>query len=277
MKDDLAPLSAELQSLLEGERQRPGAPAAAKASVSAELAILVGGRGLSHATATRPADPQDSTAGHGSSAAPNSAVQSAAQSAAGLAWHYVVPALAAALVLGGAMGVWLAPRLRPLPASAPSLPQAKAPLSKAPEIPTPQHVEEPPVAPARENERPHHKLGASAAHGTNGAPRPSPDAAQAAVSSNAARSRFAAERLLIDAARSALARGDGSAALKALSQHQQEFPAGALAEERDALNVQSLAAIGRMNEAGEQAGRFRKRYPTSLLLPIVDRAVGANQ
>jgi hypothetical protein len=39
------------------------------------------------------------------------------------------------------------------------------------------------------------------------------------------------------------------------------------------LAIQALAAAGRADEAANRAGSFRKAYPSSLLLPIVDAAL----
>jgi outer membrane protein assembly factor BamD (BamD/ComL family) len=79
--------------------------------------------------------------------------------------------------------------------------------------------------------------------------------------------------VLLEVARSALARGDGRAALEALTAHEERHPRGQLAEEREAMVVQALASAGRRNEAVARAARFRLAYPTSVLLPIVDAAV----
>jgi hypothetical protein len=81
------------------------------------------------------------------------------------------------------------------------------------------------------------------------------------------------ERTLVDRARAALARGDPPSALDAIAKHQTAFPRGQLAEEREALAVQALVAAGRVQEAADRAGRFRKAYPTSVFLPVVDEAL----
>ena len=62
-------------------------------------------------------------------------------------------------------------------------------------------------------------------------------------------------------------------ALDALGKHQAQFPKGQLSEEREALYVQALAMAGRMTEAKQRADRFRKTWPGSMLLPVVDSAV----
>jgi hypothetical protein len=82
------------------------------------------------------------------------------------------------------------------------------------------------------------------------------------------------ERALVETARSAVARGDGSAALQATSEHARTFPNGRLVEEREALAVQALVLAGRRDEARARAERFRQRYPNGLFLPVVDAAIG---
>lgn len=83
----------------------------------------------------------------------------------------------------------------------------------------------------------------------------------------------AAERALIDQARNALVRANPEAALRAVREHEQRFPRGALDEERDGLRVQALAAAGRGDEARARAAEFHRRHPGSLLGASVDRAV----
>jgi hypothetical protein len=83
----------------------------------------------------------------------------------------------------------------------------------------------------------------------------------------------AAERALIDQARNALVRANPEAALRAVREHEQRFPRGALDEERDGLRVQALAAAGRGDEARARAAEFHRRHPGSLLGTSVDRAV----
>ena len=84
---------------------------------------------------------------------------------------------------------------------------------------------------------------------------------------------LSAERAVIDRAHAALARGNANAALEAVAQHQKSFPRGQLAEEGEALAVQALVAAGRTQDAANRAGRFRKAYPKSVFLPVVDEAL----
>jgi hypothetical protein len=84
---------------------------------------------------------------------------------------------------------------------------------------------------------------------------------------------LAAERKLIEMARTALARGQTDGALGTLHRHGRTFPKGQLAEERDSLLVQALVAKGDYAQARQKAARFRHDHPASLFLPVVDQAV----
>ena len=84
---------------------------------------------------------------------------------------------------------------------------------------------------------------------------------------------LARELALIDTAQSALARNDTPGALDALSKHANAFPNGRLAEQREALAIQTLVRAGRPSEANARASRFQKKYPRSLFLPVVRAAL----
>jgi enoyl-CoA hydratase/carnithine racemase len=82
-----------------------------------------------------------------------------------------------------------------------------------------------------------------------------------------------AENTLLERARTALLRREPQSALEALRELRRTHPHGHLAEERDALTVQSLAQMGRTAEAREAAREFRRGYPRSVLLQSVDAAL----
>jgi outer membrane protein assembly factor BamD (BamD/ComL family) len=84
---------------------------------------------------------------------------------------------------------------------------------------------------------------------------------------------LAAERNLIEMARTALARGRIDGALATLHRHARRFAKGQLAEERDSLFVQTLVAKGDFAQARERATRFRRQHPSSLFQPAVDQAL----
>jgi len=77
---------------------------------------------------------------------------------------------------------------------------------------------------------------------------------------------YALELKWLGPARPAVARGDYAAALAAIGAHARRFPAGRLAEEREALRVQALVGLGRANEAQRAAHAFQARFPASILL-----------
>lgn len=85
-----------------------------------------------------------------------------------------------------------------------------------------------------------------------------------------------AERTLIDVARTASSRGKLTEAMSALDEHASRFPRGVLSEEREGLRIQLLLAQGRISEARDRAVRFRKAFPTSLMLPAIDAQLGAS-
>jgi outer membrane protein assembly factor BamD (BamD/ComL family) len=84
---------------------------------------------------------------------------------------------------------------------------------------------------------------------------------------------LAKEQLLLDTARAALARGRANDALAAVASHAAQFPRGRLAEDREAIAVQALAAAGRTEEARLRAKGFRVRYPRSIYLKAIERSL----
>ncbi len=84
---------------------------------------------------------------------------------------------------------------------------------------------------------------------------------------------LAAERAILDVARTALGRGDGVHALEAVDRHAREYPHGLMTEEREALAVQAQAKLGRSSEAAARGAQFKRRYPNSVLLPVINAAL----
>ena len=84
---------------------------------------------------------------------------------------------------------------------------------------------------------------------------------------------LAAERALIEQARTALAREQGAAALAVLERHAREFPQGELEEERESLQVQALVGLDRFDQARKVAARFHRRFPRSIFGAVVDEAL----
>jgi hypothetical protein len=86
-------------------------------------------------------------------------------------------------------------------------------------------------------------------------------------------SQLAAERRLLDSARSELVGGEPIHALSLLDAHRARFPRGLLAEERDALSIQALVKAGRNDEARTRARAFREHSPDSLFSSAVESAI----
>lgn len=84
---------------------------------------------------------------------------------------------------------------------------------------------------------------------------------------------MAAERALLEVARTALARGQVDAALDRVQRHARRFPRGQLAEERESVWIQALVAADRAVEARQRAAEFRRRFPQSMLRPVAEAAV----
>jgi hypothetical protein len=249
------PIPPELRFLIEAERTRPDAPADATAIAQAKLARLLGpvaglgggGRGGGSAGPIASGSAAGSVGGGGGAA---------------LKGALGIPAAKALVLfaLGGLVGGGVATAIvRPAerivyverPASV--LPPGSSPA----QLPSAQAEIVPPLP--------------SADASTRGAAPVS-----APLSSSVARGRdtdLAAERAVIERARSALARGDAQGALLSIAQHQREFPRGQLVEEREALAVQALVTAGRAQEAVARAAHFRKAFPNSLLLPLVAQAL----
>jgi hypothetical protein len=86
---------------------------------------------------------------------------------------------------------------------------------------------------------------------------------------------LAAERMLLDAARAALAHGAPDEALAAVDRHAATYPHGALREEREALAVKALAAAGRSAEARARGEHFRAEFPRSVSLASVNATLAS--
>jgi len=81
-----------------------------------------------------------------------------------------------------------------------------------------------------------------------------------------------AERLLVETASAALARGDYVSAIASLRKHARTFPHGELAQEREVLLVQALKASGDDAAAQQRAKDFKQKFPGSLQQGTVDKA-----
>jgi len=83
---------------------------------------------------------------------------------------------------------------------------------------------------------------------------------------------YAAELDLLQRAQAAYVGRDFAGALVLLGEHSRRFPSGRLAEEREAIRVQSLTRVGRTDEARRAAETFATRFPRSVLLPRLKKS-----
>ncbi len=149
--------------------------------------------------------------------------------------------------------------------AAPSHHDAPAPVS-AETIATPAttRVEDLPEAPARAD-GPASAGRASAARVTTDG-TPAPTVARGTATSSAAASSgssFHEELALVEAARSALARGDNGACLRALARHDERFRGGVFADEIAVMHIEALAARGDRARARTLGERFLAHSPDS--------------
>lgn len=245
--NDEGRLDPDMASLLREAGQDVQAPPGAEARVMARLATtfpaLGGGGG-------------PGPGGTGGPAAPGTVVSGASTLARAAPWL-------ATLVVGGAIGAagmhFATTRTSERVTVSPKAPQATEaapPPSAAPTTPSFSIESLPSADPVRvPSARPSAAPVAS---------EPSPRVEPAGD--------LVAERRLIDAARSSLARGDHASALAALATHERDHAAGKLAPEREALYVRALADAGQKDAARARAAHFRATWPTSMLLPAVEAA-----
>lgn len=103
------------------------------------------------------------------------------------------------------------------------------------------------------------------------APEQGPSVASFPASDAAAGDRAEIDRM--GTARALLRSGRSRAALSELDALAKDFPNGTLAQEREALAVQALGALGERAAARERALRFLARYPASPHAAVVRRAL----
>jgi hypothetical protein len=199
--------------------------------------------------------------------AANSEIESplrpAGPSAAALGASKGMSALLATFVAGAVVGAGSMAIVRPAPPPPRIVYVQAPPAAEMPSIPPIARSEAPPVeGPA---------LPPAAPTPPARALRSEPRAAQV----TSARDALAAERSLLDSARSKLAAGEPDEALAALDKHARSFPQAVLAEEREALRVQAFVNAGRYDEARALADAFRARVPTSVYLPAIDATLAS--
>jgi hypothetical protein len=237
----LEPLPAELAALLDLERARPGAPAPVKERVWQGVDVVL-------------AIPPQAALAPQASVPSAQAAPAAALTASAIAKGVVIFGVGCA---SGVMGhTWLTP-----PPAAP-LPPPPALVAPLPDVSVPAKVEpSPPPAPAKAKPRPV-ETGVVA-----------PPALHADTPATATDTALAGERSLLEQARMALARGEAQAALAALDGHARRYAHGQLVEEREALRVPVLMALGQTEQAKARAVEFNRRFPKSIFAPVVEAAL----
>jgi hypothetical protein len=140
----------------------------------------------------------------------------------------------------------------PLRPSVSPLPEVTAPVAEAP-VP----AESPQPAPTT----------------AKSAARPARATEVAARDEGNDRGNLALESPLIDQSRRSIETHYPAQALARLAEHQRKFPHGQLEEEREALWVQALVASGNADSARAHAAEFRRRFPRSIQLPVVEAAL----
>lgn len=274
--DPLPPLSPELEDFLRPERDSAGPSSQIADEIFSRLRATLDLPPPPLAPTDPTASPPPTAAApHGGGDASGGAVPTGA-GAGDLLRDHAQAALfsraslrtVATLLIGAAAGAGIhegldrrAERRRAaVSAPAPATPRAPTPTTPQPE-PPPVTTPARNAAPPRDNPvpTPHAKLDRA----------PQPDLSQQ-------RDRdLAAERTLIEQARTALSREKGEAALAALERHGRDFPHGALEEERESLMVQVLVKLDRNEQARRSGARFHRRFPRSIFGAVVDDALGS--
>lgn len=239
----------DLDALLAAERGRPEPPPAVKTAVAAKVAAVLGASAVGTGVGV--------AAAGAASVAANAPL--GAKVGAGVALKVAIGVILGGVIGGAIVAATLPPRVvvetREVRVEVPAPPVRAAVPSATTTASLPAPSALPSAATATVQVAPPN----APSSGNNGADQRDGDLAR--------------ERALVDRARSALARGDAAGALSAADDHRRAFPRGQLAEEREVVAIQALAAAGRSEEAGTRAGVFRKAHPSSLLLPIVDAAL----
>lgn len=122
-----------------------------------------------------------------------------------------------------------------------------------------------PVAPPEASQPPEQQAAKplpSAPERTDRVQRLAPRPAVAPPSPKSSSSTLAEEHRLLRAARGALS-SDPAHALALTREHERRFPRGVLAQEREVIAIQALAALGKAEAARQKADGFDDQYPDS--------------
>jgi hypothetical protein len=263
--EEIDPLPPDLASLLRegrpGIEPPPGAREAVLAVVTASAVGLGAGAGVAAAGAAK----GGSVAG------------AAVRAGSGGLWAAVKGTFGVGgLMLGAAVGVAVGAAGHAFLASPAAASAVARPVPSA-EVASPAPPRSTPSVTPWEEVPPSAPTGSTASTVPAPAPSPAPTASHpdddARGDHGSKDSSLASERALIDMARTAVARGQGDAALAALGRHERDFPHGRLAEEREWLAIQALVQTGATDEARARSVRFRRAFPRSLMLPALDQVL----
>lgn len=240
--DDLKPPDKDILEFLDAERPLESAPAAVRKAVLSSVLPPTGLGGGSGG------DPGGSAGG----------LDSAARGAgSGLLRSWIVRhglPIVGAFTLGGAVvGTVMARYLPPLPPQVIYVDRVPS-MSAAPLESRSPGAAEPPLPAAQAS-----SATAPMARGAEPIPKLPGD--------------LAAERVLLDEARAAIADGRSDRSLRAIGKHAEAFPHGLLAEEREALAIRALVMAGRPESARARGDRFRAQYPNSVMLRAVETSL----
>src|SRR5436190_9413737 len=225
MSDAPDRLSSELDAFLAPERQLPDPPAELQSEVFSRVGATLGWfGGPGPGSGPGGSDPSGGTAPGGHAGGGTAAAGAVAKGA--LAKTLVT------LVVGGVIGAGVHEaydRSTDRPAEHANIAVVASPAAPLPPPPAP--------APAPVIETQPEPAAQNAVH----AETPRSRVEHVAKTETRERDRnLAAERGLIEQARTALARDQGAAAMSALERHARDFPQGELEEERESLRVQAL-------------------------------------
>lgn len=227
-------------------------PAEHEQRIRAGLGVLLGAAPVAPAESPSPRSPPS----------PPSPPAAGVGSVAGAASGKLV-GLALALAIGAGAGFAVGRATAP----APALPVAVSTTTAVPTTPTTPATPAPAVSSAATTEP-------TAAASVTAPSTPSASSAAPTTTAPAlaptSTDAFDREQSLLERARSALVRHDGSAAEKALDEHDRQFPRSRLAEERDYLRIQVLRERGDDARVRERAKAFLAKYPGSLLRARVE-------
>lgn len=144
-------------------------------------------------------------------------------------------------------------------------------MARTAPLATPATIATPPSVAQREMEPPVPAIAVSSLPAAPGKNDPSVSAPTASVRNVEPSGFQLRERALLEAAQSALARGNAEEALTMVGRHTADFPQSELGEEREAIRIRALARLDRCSEARSSIERFAQRFPHSLQRGSLER------